>query len=505
MHEKKCILTAYQEKIGAEYPELIVTRKKGKISDDTFLHCTRMRPSLNKWYPVADLHLYNIITTIIKECRVSFLKEDISNLCLVNKDFANIIPKVLRWLRVDFTPLRDPCLGYEQQDHINPYRVEMGSAAMIHFGLDSGKVVRFLLGKHTGQYCDVHHTLDAIQDHVTSDNYGHIKRVLLDGCPAQLTFEEPSSNKLEFISCGNLKSFVENPQLVQKTMNKDDCYSHLVPMDLLLCKLSPYLRHTTQSIVIKDGKNDRIVWDRSTVTQLTDIVMNQVTPVAKEAPVTFGHVKCQIYMDIYNTGISYPTATILLDLADVKACFRYPRIHADLTGAFGFIADKLYYLATAMVFGSTASASSWEAFRQAIKALMKVFANRPDLVIRHKKIIDMVKWEEIDPSAKLTPAFSCTINCGIMDDAGKRRDLPARIYIDDALMLALHADHMKMVLAATIEAIFIVMGEPDIAVRQCPLAMDKWLELVIGPKQTMLGLIIDPNRLTVPIPPKYLQ
>ncbi len=70
----------------------------------------------------------------------------------------------------------------------------------------------------------------------------------------------------------------------------------------------------------------------------------------------------------------------------------------------------------------------------------------------------MLSWEEIDPSAKLTPAFFCTINRGIMDDAGNRIDLPARIYADDALMLALDADHMKMVLAATIEAIFIVMG-----------------------------------------------
>jgi hypothetical protein len=72
-------------------------------------------------------------------------------------------------------------------------------------------------------------------------------------------------------------------------------------------------------------------------------------------------------------------------------------------------------------------------------------------------------------------------------------------------MLALDADHMKMVLAATIKAIFIVMGKPDVAVRQCPLAMNKWLELVIRPKQTMLGLIINTNRLTVAIPPKYLQ
>ncbi len=246
--------------------------------------------------------MYNIIPTIIKECRVSFLKEDISNLCLVNKDFANIVPKVLRWLQVDFTPLQDPHLGYEQQDHINPYHVEVASAAMIHFGLDPGKFVHFLSGEYTGQYCNVCRTLDAIQDHITSDDYGHIKRILLDGCLAQLTFEEPSSNKLEFISHGNSKSFVENPQLVQRTMNKEDRYSHLVPMDPLLCKLSPYLRHTTQSIIIKDSKNDCIVWDGSTVTQPTDIVMNQVTPVAKESPVTFSHVKSRIYMDIYNTA-----------------------------------------------------------------------------------------------------------------------------------------------------------------------------------------------------------
>ncbi len=116
----------------------------------------------------------------------------------------------------------------------------------------------------------------------------------------------------------------------------------------------------------------------------------------------------------------------------------------------------------------------------------------------------MLKWEEIDTSAELTLTFSCTINCGIMDDAGNWMDLPACIYVNDALMLALNIDHMKIVLAATIEAIFVVMGELDVAVRQCPLAMGKWLELVIGPKQTMLGLIINANRLTVAIPAKNL-
>ncbi len=219
-------------------------------------------------------------------------------------------------------------------------------------------------------------------------------------------------------------------------------------MDPLLCKLSPYLLHTMQSIVIKDGKKDCIVWDGSTITWPPDIVMNQVTPVTQEAPMTFGHVISQIYIDIYNTRISYPTATIFLGLADVKACFLFPRIHADLTGASGFIADKLYNLATAMLFGWTASASSWEAFKQVIKALTNVFVNRPNMVIRHRKFIDMLKWEEIDPSTNLTLAFSFTINQGIIDDSGNQVDLLARLYVDDASMLALDFDHMKMVLAA---------------------------------------------------------
>ncbi len=81
--------------------------------------------------------------------------------------------------------------------------------------------------------------------------------------------------------------------------------------------------------------------------------MNQVTLVTYEVPITFGYVKIQIYINNYNAQISYPTAIILLGMADIKAWFCFGRIYVDLTGAFNFIAKDLYNLATAMVFGST--------------------------------------------------------------------------------------------------------------------------------------------------------
>ncbi len=178
--------------------------------------------------------------------------------------------------------------------------------------------------------------------------------------------------------------------------------------------------------------------------------MNQVTPVSCEAPINFGHVKIQLYIDIYNTRISHPTATILLEMANIKACFCFPRIHPDLTGAFGFMAGSYYNLATAMVFGSTTSASSWEPFQRAIEALSVVYADCTNLVIKHKYCLDMISWEETDPTALITQAVPCSMNKGTLDAQGNRAKLPARIYINDALVLALSKCHMMQVLAALI-------------------------------------------------------
>ncbi len=179
-------------------------------------------------------------------------------------------------------------------------------------------------------------------------------------------------------------------------MNKEDWYSHLIPLDEIMCRFSSYCCHTTQTMVIKAGENDQLCWDGSTTIKPTDIVMNQVIPVIREAPITFSHVKMQLYTDIYNTHVGYPTFTILLAMADVKACFRFPCIHSDLTGAFGFLSGGCFDLATAMVFGSTTSALCWEPFRRTIQALSEVYAHRHDLIDKHRKFLDMISWAPLN-------------------------------------------------------------------------------------------------------------
>ena len=117
-----------------------------------------------------------------------------------------------------------------------------------------------------------------------------MKRILLDGCPAELKFDEPLSNKLTMIERGYSRSFNNNPKLVLKTMNKEERYSHLLPLHELICKFSPYCRHTTQTLVIKAGKNNQLCYYGTTTRLPTNIVINQVTPIENEAPIIFGRI-----------------------------------------------------------------------------------------------------------------------------------------------------------------------------------------------------------------------
>ena len=157
----------------------------------------------------------------------------------------------------------------------------------------------------------------------------------------------------------------------------------------------------------------------------------------------------------------------------------FARVHVNLTGAFGFHAGGYYNLVTAMVFGSTSLAPSWEPFLRTIEALSILYLDCPDLVEKHHRYLDMLSWETTEGHPPdLTPAVPCATNKGILDEHKNPIPRPARIYLDDALLLALSKGQMELVLAALIEAMFVVMGAPDDTVRQCPLALDKWMSLI---------------------------
>ncbi|KAL3789562.1 hypothetical protein ACHAW5_007472 [Stephanodiscus triporus] len=143
--EKRRILDQYECDFGSGYPESIITKKK----------------ALNKYYRTEEVTLHNVIAIVMRDY-AAFIPKELQAIRLLDKDFSVFIPKVLHWLRVDFSPLREPRYNYQDQMMIDPRRVLMANAAMVHFGLDPGRFVRWLAGEYTGSARNVRATLAAV-------------------------------------------------------------------------------------------------------------------------------------------------------------------------------------------------------------------------------------------------------------------------------------------------------------------------------------------------------
>ena len=429
--------------------------------------------------------------------------EALAALASLHPDFDAMITSVPRLRRLDFSSLRLPLPDYNQHTTIDQDRVRLFAACAIHYGLDFGLVARYLDGEFLAAHRDIPAILREAEPFVSPGTLANMSRVLTQGCPAQLNWFEPHANKESFVRRGNHPAVRQHKQIVDKTLAKEVRHSHLIPLPRWFCTCSAYGHHVPQNILLKTGKKPRLIWDGKTKKFYYEVTTNEMTGTEAEEDILFGSVFLTFCIWIYNLRISYPSETIYLAFLDISACFRFLRVAPDLVGTFGFIVGPLYFLANAMVFGSIASASSWEPFRIAIAAIAMSLFSCSDLVHRHHDLLRRVRRAP-PPSDGVTivPALPCSKNTGVFAADGSRMPTPHCIYVDNNLLAEVEA-YLWQALACAIEAIFRVMGRPVPVLRPSPLAMDKFDELILAPRQVLLGFEFDTCRMHVAIPRSF--
>ncbi len=144
------------------------------------------------------------------------------------------------------------------------------------------------------------------------------------------------------------------PEIVKKAMIKEDRNRHLLPVKLWVLHFSPYCGHTVQGILVKPGKYPWVIFNASNKRRATQSCFEwDFTPTEFKAIIDFGKSKTRLLTTIYNWRDSYRRRSYYLVLADITACFRFPRIHTNVTEAFSFMAEDLYFLATSMSLDQT--------------------------------------------------------------------------------------------------------------------------------------------------------
>jgi hypothetical protein len=214
-----------------------------------------MKPDNNHYYRVQDLTFENVIVVVLK-----FVDGYLSDICikklhclcrLFNEMTTNVC-----WLRdLDFTKLREPRIGYADQQEIQPSRVDMTTAAIINYSLHPGMLIQYVKGKYVGESRDVSQVVNNVLPYIDQQDVKHISRILTNGCPSYMNFKEASDMKSFIIKKGNQATFKMYPETVTKTMKKEEKHSHLLPVKLWVLHFLTWCHHTAQGILIKPGKN----------------------------------------------------------------------------------------------------------------------------------------------------------------------------------------------------------------------------------------------------------
>ena len=160
-------------------------------------------------------------------------------------------------------------------------------------------VVRYLKDEYVGESRNADAIIEKVSPYISNVDWEHIKRIINQGCPLHIDFNEDYDNKHMVLQKGNQQTFLQFPEVTAKAMNKEEKNCHVLAFREWLAYFLPYCRTTPQGIREKYGKH-RVIFNSSTQTSPDEIVLNHETSTDNEAIIDFGKAKTNLLINIYN-------------------------------------------------------------------------------------------------------------------------------------------------------------------------------------------------------------
>lgn len=418
------------------------------------------------------------------------------------------------WRRVrrfDFRILRQPNPGWEAQTEIDDHRVDLRLACFLHYNMDFAALQRFHGGNHAGAHRDPDRIVPQIRDLVDPSVARDLDRILRVGCPALFNTEGTRQEFQEMFRYGNHKSLSGNIAKVMKTMNKEDKKEHVLTLPSWLAPLVPDLMLTPNGLVVKPGKNDRLVFDASFMLHADSRPFNHLIDLADEPDIVFSDAWVRYLIWIYNLRISYPDRDIHLFDDDVSGAFRQPKYHPNIISAKCFIVGRYLFGPSGLTFGDSSSPPSYEPFARARMALATHFSGGPQSIPEFPEYLNAV---EFAPKASLGTVFARArpdkFNPGVPIPAdGSFPPVSYNMHVDDNLYAAVGEPWMRWAMRCSIASLNVVMGAehlnddarvPTPEVRPKPCDFEKFTREIVSHRRRQLGCVIDTRSLMVEIP-----
>ncbi len=104
-----------------------------------------------------------------------------------------------------------------------------------------------------------------------------------------------------------------------------------------------------------------------------------------------------------------------------------------------------------------------------------------------------------------TPATRDSRNTGARLPDGSIRPPPHHLFVDDDIYADIFDSYStQQAVAASIKAIYILLGESDLSKRQDPVSFDKLEDMPVSYPSRILGQIVNTQRMDVKTPPEFI-
>jgi hypothetical protein len=232
------------------------------------------------------------------------------------------------------------------------------------------------------------------------------------------------------------------------------------------------------------------------------------TQQGSEEQCLFGSVKEAVLSRIYSLRVDNPTVNIVTHANDVKSAFRQIKLHLDIMGAFSYIIADQLFLSCGQPFGADFCPANWEVDRQVLEKLSTSLFHADSLRNKHRKYLDRLRWDMSLGKTSAAQWAKAVRDPNIpppRTSLGALAPTPHHVYVNDSIYVDwFDVIRIERAAAASIEAIFILLGPSALDRCQDPISFDKLKEMVIGPINRILGHVIDTHRLTVDTPEDFL-
>jgi len=421
-------------------------------------------------------------------------EQDKVNLLSINFLYEHL-ERMIHWSKqVEFVSIRNPVLNYANQSEIDIKRRQKMLAALLYYDLDVPTLIRFLGGNYTGEYRDVSSTIKILQESNCNPTViNDLKKIFTIGCPNKLVASTSRENFLHFFHYGNHTSITKNIHKTTKALNKEDRNQFLIPLPCWLARFLKHLHITPQGLLMKKDKNDRMIWDGSFLPNWEAVSINMMLSHESEPEIVYGETFKRHLQYLYNFRISVPNDEILIYDDDVKSAFRHCKYHPDVASAFAFIIQENLWIPLGGMFGSIVTPANFEPIARARTHLAEFFSGRRDLLEKYDHIIDKVDISQPPIEGTVfTKATPCKFNQGLTDINKTQYNM----FVDDSLF-AQTRNNIKHAMAASIEALHVILGYPDLEIRQNPLSLDKYFESSCSYERVQLGITINTRKMTI--------